>query len=203
MSAWLLLGVVLTVIVAWVCTYALIRIQPKSRVYTAVAIPSRWEPHINGEHRASVFGARHRIWKGSSMQTIGLDDRPLKTERISTSHRLMFVKITEAGWPFPALRYEDWLERKSTHPPGTAQAITEDHPSSVWRRGLKIGRYTLGIRPLWPGFALNSVLYATSIVGLWGAATRILRHVRRRGARCVKCGYDLQGSPGVCPECGS
>jgi hypothetical protein len=37
---------------------------------------------------------------------------------------------------------------------------------------------------------------------LWWLARR-WRQRRRRGAGCcVRCGYDLRGSPGACPECG-
>jgi hypothetical protein len=53
------------------------------------------------------------------------------------------------------------------------------------------------IVPFWP------VVAAAVIAGLW-PAVRVVRHIhRRRRNRCVECGYDLRGSSGRCPECGT
>ena len=35
------------------------------------------------------------------------------------------------------------------------------------------------------------------------ATTGILIAARRAVGQCVRCGYDLRGSPGRCPECGT
>ena len=66
------------------------------------------------------------------------------------------------------------------------------------------------MRPLWPGFLINSLVIA---VPLWFStlgALRWRRHIlqrreERRGC-CGECGYDLRGTPPEhekCPECGS
>ena len=71
---------------------------------------------------------------------------------------------------------------------------------------------TIPLRPLWPGFVLNSVFYAgcfyllTLVVS--SCAHPLLVARRRRRGVCVKhgCGYRVrteQGELAVCPECGT
>jgi hypothetical protein len=60
------------------------------------------------------------------------------------------------------------------------------------------------LRPLWPGFAINTIFYAAMLWLLWIAPGRIKRFVRIRGHRCPACGYII--APGVgnkCSECGT
>jgi hypothetical protein len=59
-------------------------------------------------------------------------------------------------------------------------------------------------RPLWPGFAVDTALYAGL---LWVASfvTGAFRGVRRRRrGLCTRCGYDRRGlfATASCPECG-
>ena len=58
-----------------------------------------------------------------------------------------------------------------------------------------------GVLPL--GFAANSLLVAGLILAVVYGPGPWLRWARRRGGRCVGCGYDRTGTSGVvCPECG-
>jgi len=64
----------------------------------------------------------------------------------------------------------------------------------------------LPLRPIWPGFAINTVFYA-AILWLLFAAPFVLRRWRRiRRGLCPKCAYDLRNRPtdsNACPECGA
>jgi hypothetical protein len=66
------------------------------------------------------------------------------------------------------------------------------------REGVSRGSYIL-IVPEWALIAVFLVWPA-----MW--ARGVLRRRRRgrwaREGRCIKCGYDLRGSAGRCPECG-
>ena len=54
---------------------------------------------------------------------------------------------------------------------------------------------------LWPGFALDTAFYGTLAFALWSAPGFVRRQRRRRGGRCLACGYELKGIA-KCPECG-
>ncbi len=62
---------------------------------------------------------------------------------------------------------------------------------------------TFPYRPIWPGFALNTLFYAALLWLLFLLAPRqIRRHVRVRRGLCPACGYPV-GESAVCSECGT
>jgi len=62
---------------------------------------------------------------------------------------------------------------------------------------------SLPFRPIWPGFAINTVFYAAILFALCFGFVQGRRIIRLRRGRCPKCAYDLRGSEsGKCPECG-
>lgn len=67
-------------------------------------------------------------------------------------------------------------------------------------------RRVLPLRPMWPGFAVNTVLYGF-VLWLMVTLAFMLRNRRRiRRGLCWKCAYNLRGMPvtGIaCPECGA
>ncbi len=69
------------------------------------------------------------------------------------------------------------------------------------------GDYPLPLRPVWPGFAINTVLYAAMLWLLTLGTFTARRFFRRKRGHCIKCGYDLRGTSGgggaVCSECGA
>ena len=70
------------------------------------------------------------------------------------------------------------------------------------------GPHWLPLRPIWPGFIANTLIFATGLWLLVAAPFQIRRVRRKRQGLCVKCGYDLRGRDGasqsqICPECGA
>ena len=114
------------------------------------------------------------------------------------------------GWPMLALA--------STQVPGRRTAQVQrlegidlgPPPASRFGRGVVVLHRMLPTRPLWPGFAVNSLLctalwwivlamlvWVIRIIHRWPARRRVKR------GRCPNCGYDLRGKLDAgCSECG-
>ena len=122
------------------------------------------------------------------------------------------------GWPLPSLRYA-WSRH---HPHGVAEVDQQvlggvsvgpfgKPPRQIGRRsglpdGLPDDRLALPLTPNWPGLVGSTAFWFLAWLAAMGlgyvVADRRLRR-RRRGNRCARCGYALEGltSP-RCPECG-
>ena len=59
----------------------------------------------------------------------------------------------------------------------------------------------LAVRPLWPGFAVNTILYAAVPWLLIPGPFALRRFIRMKRGLCVKCGYPM-GASAVCSACG-
>jgi hypothetical protein len=60
----------------------------------------------------------------------------------------------------------------------------------------------LPLRPLWPGFAINTIFYAAVLALVFFVPRKVRRFVRVRRGRCPACAYPVGSSP-VCTECGA
>jgi hypothetical protein len=64
-----------------------------------------------------------------------------------------------------------------------------------------MGERILPLRPLWPGFAINTVFYAAILWMLFAAPGMIRRRRRIKRGLCAACAYPV-GESDVCTECG-
>jgi len=87
------------------------------------------------------------------------------------------------------------------------QDVTHD---GSWKNGLEISGWSgiqtniereafgpakaLPLRPIWPGFAFNTLFYAAIWFGVFFGFTSAKRIIRAKRGRCPRCGYDLRGS---------
>ncbi|MCB9840197.1 MAG: hypothetical protein H6809_00925 [Phycisphaeraceae bacterium] len=111
---------------------------------------------------------------------------------------------TAAGWPMLSLRGSVGSASPTAAPSDMAVYSGIRLPDFM----MKWGRPAfLPIDPIWPGFALNTALYAGAVFILlstpWAIGS-LRRAIRRRRGRCPACGYDARGTPpdAPCPECG-
>ena len=61
----------------------------------------------------------------------------------------------------------------------------------------------LPLRPIWPGFTINTPFYAAILWLLIPGPFALRRVIRRKRGLCVACNYDLRHADhDACPECG-
>jgi hypothetical protein len=119
-----------------------------------------------------------------------------------------YRSVVGSGWPFRSLGCETWCLIRTPE----AETLVDvsgflETPLPPWRNfpvllwGPAFPR-VLPLRPIWPGFILNTLLYVGALwLILFGPST-IRRFVRRRHGQCPNCGYHVRGSA-VCSECGA
>jgi hypothetical protein len=109
------------------------------------------------------------------------------------------VWLVRAGWPFPCVRHVDVQGQGVV----TSDPTVPTNPLGSWFTVTTL----LPIRPLWPGLAWNTLIYAATWFSVLFGAYQFWRTarstLRRRRNQCPACGYSLAGvATNLCPECG-
>ena len=114
-------------------------------------------------------------------------------------HKIEMVIEEARGWPLLSLKYEKHWHGAVPYPANWGIELWR-HRSAAWSSFAVV---TLPLRPLWPGFSINTLLYAAIVWVLWSSPFTARRMIRRKRGHCIKCGYDLRESKDSgCPECG-
>ena len=101
------------------------------------------------------------------------------------------------GWPSPTLWSEE-VHRDHTRVVSGCVVVPLPEFESLTPR-------VIPLRPLWPGFAINTIFYAAVLWVLFAAPFTLRRWRRIKRGQCASCGYSLRGTPDIdkCPECGA
>ncbi|MCH8824954.1 MAG: hypothetical protein IH984_15770 [Planctomycetes bacterium] len=190
----LLLGAIVNVAVAWGC--------------------AMWSPTTHEARVADSPFLRDLVGFGYTLRRVVIQhqdyeiigetaDGRLIVEGNSSPLRTMFISDTiRAGWPMRSCLGNAKGSNETRR--WTTRII---YPSLIlperWR--LLSARPRLPRQPIWPGFAINTIFYATILWLLTLGPFTARRIIRRKRNHCIKCGYDLRGNSGgeVCPECGN
>jgi hypothetical protein len=203
----LLVGSAATVLVAW--TLALVDLPKPAGPPDVIDLPKAWPDAAPADWSpAESRSLSPRWWGDLEFATGGTRDFPG-----GQSGTTIAMQVERVGLPLRAVMSTQILDGRTLGKPGCYSEVltlptwrTGLRPS--WRKNRRIGDHfyscILGVRPVWPGFALDTLLYGALAWGLWRAPLAIRRGLRRRAGRCVKCGYDLRATPigSRCPECG-
>jgi hypothetical protein len=110
---------------------------------------------------------------------------------------------TLAGWPMLSLFGEEWAHWDQSSAPLRPMAVISAlrAPASVpyvkpWPARLLL------LRPIFPGFAINTVFYAAICWLLFAAPFAVRRRRRVKRGLCPACAYPV-GNSEICTECGA
>lgn len=163
-----------------------------------VQLPKRW--HGTGIADRWWEGPNWEVQRNShipawSMFRLG---EPLVLLNEQGGHSNIDYTERATGWPFLALRYT--LIEKYIGPPHRMQTDSSDGLLVIpWSIGKC--RRDLPFRPIWVGFAINSIVFGSLLCLLTVGPLMLRRDWRRRRNRCPHCGYTVGTSPN-CTECG-
>ncbi|MDY7109169.1 MAG: hypothetical protein SYC29_11095 [Planctomycetota bacterium] len=117
----------------------------------------------------------------------------------------VFIKAEQGcGWP----RFSLWSALAARPAEDTPQAYVASPMASISLDSgppsyPRTSHRALPVRPIWPGFAINTLFYAIVLWLLIPGPFVLRRVIRIKRGRCPKCGYDLRHAlSGGCPECG-
>ena len=182
----LLLGAVVNVAVAWGCALLAPGTDTFER-YSGV-VDSRLSPLV-GDADLVLWGATGH--SGYGYDVVETTARPLVES--GWQYRSVVIVTGEAGLPLRSV-YGHFI------------AHGEFAPRRVW--SLAAPRPFAGdplsflpFHPAWPGFAINTIFYATILWLLLLGAIALRRFLRVRRGLCPKCAYPI-GESAVCTECG-
>jgi hypothetical protein len=118
--------------------------------------------------------------------------------QMPTSPDDRLVHVVTAGWPLTCLTGERHTIGVSTRQHGLAEP-----PRAMRELNVK-PRRVLPLRPLWLGLAADTALYAAAVWMAVPGPLLLRRTLRRRRGQCSACGYNLHHvDHRACPECGA
>ena len=195
---WLLVaisgGAIINVAVACGCCYS--RVKSGNRHYTDLPTAGEvnwWRQNLpvsvdcipESTFRQRTFG-REILWLVDHDYRQGIpahDFNDVRAQRIS------------AGWPWFALQGGEWRIKGVRR--GQAFILQIDlRPAPRYRNIM------LPLQPIFPGFAINTILYAAILWALFALPFAIRRRRRIKRGSCPACAYPVGVSP-TCTECGA
>ena len=188
LGVFLLLGAIINVAVAWGFTLwrggdgteNSMSQEDASRVWTE-NVPADWP---SGPPNPAIAYESFRS-RGQVLCLIGPDPSLGR----SGPEEAWMLATFRCGWPMQSL-----------------QSTSLGHlppPSWIHRTGWPLSPdiHTLPLGPIWPGFGINAVFYATMFWLLFAAPAFVRRRIRARRGQCPACAYPI-GTSEVCTECG-
>ena len=192
---------VATTLVAW----SLSAYQPVNGAFVITRVEDRtWEPMwdvMTNSRRGAMFVRSDAVMmrrpNSKPRQAPHWSRASVAPTREDVEARL---QIVERAYGWPRLSH---FHRRTTQR-GYWRANVEWRVTIPWLP--RYGRTTtraLPLAPIWPGFGINTVVYAAILWLLALAPFTARRMIRRKRGRCIKCGYDLRGDFSAgCSECG-
>ena len=212
-AVFLLLGAVVNVAVAWGCAaWADLGTDYTEGISEdGTASLLRWSSNIGTliyfeRNRTATL---NRAWRGRrrmdelSPYWLHLNEPSAAYQSGRTNEDIRFIDAR--GWPVLTMWSEyvwpPWLYGDGTIVVKGGLPLSSRHSVSQLYFGPPFPR-ALPLRPIWPGFALNTLFYASLLWFLIPGPFVLRRFLRVRRGLCPKCAYPM-GDSSVCTECGN
>lgn len=218
----LLLGVVITIAVSWLAMFlpwndghwhgprAVQRVGVASRSDGARSfqierghnawhdVTTYWWMQMSGQ---SITMTGNKIGDDPAYRAIDIATLPSHMRPESIDDLIMMSWYHATGWPIRAMTCGVHWEKQVMNS-DIIYAVTD---GVRLPRDAKFNPRALPLRPLWPGFVVNAIVYAGAWWLLIWIACALRRRHRAKQHRCVDCGYARTGLPRKtnCPECGT
>ncbi len=217
----LLLGAVVNVAVAWGCA---VTIDTSLATHRAGMVDGRdedWDVIRYSRQGATLLWSQqgspvsdddHRRGPHPSQLLPSWCGFAQSTAEFASGERHYEIRYADGrGWPMLALwcktrhDYEVWAWEEGYPSKRIEQPVAWGIQTQLppWKISYYDSPRTLPLRPIFPGFAFNTIFYAAILWLLTLGPFTARRIIRRRRGLCLKCGYDLRHAEHeVCPECG-
>ncbi len=181
----LLLGVVVNVSVAWACA-VWCRIDSRApETKPTVSSASVWQRRAGTGWPDRPDDFNQWEYFGATLQ-LGYSFVP--------GRGVYQAAVESFGWPVRSLAWDFWDSPATGMRYGSV--LPRDPSPPTYDSGVMVP-----IRPVWRGFALNTIFYATILWLLIPGPFVLRRFIRRRRSQCPACGYPA-GESAACTECG-
>jgi hypothetical protein len=228
----LLLGAITTVAVAWRCAWrsdahSLQAFYPNAQVELEhrrlEPLQERDEAWLRARGMDNAFASDWsenpiRMFWIHRARWVGLEQRVFTSQSGGPHSQFEAAAQMRAGWPSLALYGERLVDRYLEREHQILDRISSagafeldwSQPSllTIWRPVKHDPLSTkalafLPLRPIWPGFVIDTLFYAAIWFGVFFGFASAKRAIRRKRGRCPMCGYDLRNALDKgCSECG-
>jgi hypothetical protein len=185
----LILGVVLSIVIAVSCTLW----SRTETWYDGPLLLERdvrwWQDHIDEVFPVEPSGCYHRLGFGKASVLLYIEDSNTSMVNSRTG------AITYAGWPCYCLRGGTIVDRFRGQMWNHHMVYRVDWipwTQQVW----------LPTEILWPGLLCDAAVYGAAILLFWSGAGMARRRMRLRRGRCPNGAYVLGSASLRCSECG-
>jgi len=205
----LVLGTITTVAVAWGCAWFMpskLRIPPKG-AFSREEIPSwlyfeaRWigGAQIRAHPCTALEGEFLHLQRNQLSPFEQIPAWFARTHGAIPERTDGYDPVYARVFGLPCRSLECW--DASIGPGAFSNGINLPERDADW--GERERFIVLPLRPIWPGFAIDTLFYAAIWSGVFFGFASAKRAIRRKRGRCPRCGYDLRGNLSAgCSECG-
>ena len=186
----LIAGAIVNVAVAWGCTrwgeISEARLLTPNEVFQLFTVESSVPSRMSDGTASHGFGIR------ATQAAVFFEAEALYA----------FALMFDAGWPAISVRAEWRAPPSKIHLMHQSVTLISGIETTASPRDgqFDAGRFTYPSKPIWPGFAINTIFYAAILWVVFFAPGKV--KLRRRRNLCPACAYPVGASP-VCTECGA